>query len=383
VEKDRSARLPGDTVMYATEAARVVAVVVHLVTAALLIGGLTLILGARQRGILVVPGLVLLVPGLALFPRPGRLRPELPVVREPDAPELFRLVHDVADAVGVRRVDLVQLTPEFSVTVVPYGLLRRPCLLLGLPLWAACPPQQRVAALAHGLAHLSPRHVRHGALIGTALGSLAVGSGSVRISPQARLPWNSPAQAWQAHHLTDAERRFNARGRHSDLASWALLWIPRAVACTTTRLLLRLTRSATQRAEAEAELAAARTASPDAAVAVLDPHLARATLLELHRLVVEARTFAGRRATPAGQEDLWARLARYATRVRSGQDTSRPAPVAPERATSSLLAPGHAAAVTLDAPRRLRIEAELRDPQREVALTVLRDGIPVPASFEA
>ncbi|GHD42068.1 hypothetical protein [Streptomyces galbus] len=108
----------------------------------------------------------------------------------------------------------------------------------------------------------------------------------MRTSPQARLPWNLPAQAWQAHHLTDAERRFNARGRRSDLASWALLWIPRAVASTTTRLLLRLTRSATRRAEAEAELAAARAASPDAAVAVLDRHLARATLLELHRLVV-------------------------------------------------------------------------------------------------
>ncbi|MFI1002851.1 hypothetical protein ACIP10_25565 [Streptomyces galbus] len=52
---------------------------------------------------------------------------------------------------------------------------------------------------------------------------------------------------------------------------------------------------------------------------MLDRHLARATLLESHRLVIEARTFAGRRAATAGQ----------------------------------------------------------------VALMVLRDGIPVPASFEA
>ncbi|MFI1376643.1 hypothetical protein ACH4UY_32160 [Streptomyces longwoodensis] len=364
--------------MYATAAARVVAVVVHLATAGLLVGGLALMLGALRRGVLVVPGLVLLASGFALCPRPGRLRPDAPVLRRPDAPELFRLVQDVADAVGVRRVDLIQLTPEFSVTVARYGLRRRPCLLLGLPLWAAHLPQQRVAALAHALAHLSRRHVRHGALIATALDSLAVGSGGVRTSPQARLPYGSLAQAWRAGAIVEAERHFNARGRRSDLASWAVLWIPRAVASATRRLLVRLTRSATQRAETEAELAAARTASSDAVVAVLDRHLARATTLEMHRLVVEARTFAGRRSATAVQEDLWARLARHAARVRAGQDTSRPAD--PEGSPG---APRCTAAVTLDAPRLRRIEAELRDAQREVALMVLRDGIPAPARFEA
>ncbi|MEU3510580.1 hypothetical protein ABZ733_22290 [Streptomyces longwoodensis] len=364
--------------MYATAAARVVAVVVHLVTAGLLLGGLTLLLGAWHRGVLVVPGLALLASGFALCPRPGRLRSELPVVREPDAPELFRLVHDVAHAVGVRRIDLVQLTPECSVTVARYGLLRTPCLLLGLPLWAAHLPQQRVAALAHALAHLSPHHVRHGALIGTALDSLAVGPGRVRTSPEARLPYGSLAQAWRAGDIVEAERHFNARGRRGDLASWAVLWIPRAVASATRRLLVRLTRSATQRAEAEAELATARTASSDAAVAVLDRHLARATALEMHRLVVEARTFGGRRSATASREDLWVKLARHATRVRADQDASRRA-----GQDRSLSAPCHTAAVTLDASRRRRIAAELRDPQREVALMVLRDGIPEPAGFEA
>ncbi|MEU5184716.1 hypothetical protein AB0G49_32240 [Streptomyces longwoodensis] len=355
-----------------------VAVVVHLATAGLLIGGLALLLGAWHRGVLVVPGLALLASGFAVCPRPGRLRPELPVLREPDAPELFRLVHDVADAVGVRRIDLVQLTPECSVTVARYGLRRTPCLLLGLPLWAAHLPQQRVAALAHALAHLSPRHVRHGALIGTALDSLAVGSGGVHTSPEARLLYGSLAQAWRAGDMVEAERHFNARGWRSDLAAWAVLWIPRAIASATRRLLLRLTRSATQRAETEAELAAARTASSDAAVAVLDRHLARATTLEMHRLVVEARTFAGRRPATAGQEDLWAKLARHATRVRADQITSSPA----DRENSPS-APRYTATVMLDASRRRRIEAELRDAQRDVALVVLRDGIAVPAGFEA
>ncbi|MEU5253551.1 hypothetical protein [Streptomyces longwoodensis] len=176
----------------------------------------------------------------------------------------------------------------------------------------------------------------------------------------------------------EQREHFNVRGRRSDLAAWAVLWIPRAIASATRRLLVRLTRSATQRAEAEAELAAARTASSDAAVAVLDRHLARATTLEVHRLVVEARTFAGRRPATAGQEDLWAKLARHAARVRADRDTSSPAGQG-----SSPSAPRYTATVTLDASRRRRIEAELRDAQRDVAVMVLRDGIAVPAGFEA
>ncbi|GHD42064.1 hypothetical protein GCM10010335_44500 [Streptomyces galbus] len=69
--------------------------------------------------------------------------------------------------------------------------------------------------------------------------------------------------------------------------------------------------------------------------------------------------------------------------MRPGQDTSRRRPRRPGAGDQLAAHPGHAAEVTLDAPRRLRIEAEPRDPQREVALMVLRDGIPVPASFGA
>ena len=136
---------------FATAAAYAVAGAVHLLTAGLFIGSLMMIVLRFDTFIQPLLGMIPLGLALALRPRLGRLAPDLPVLREADAPALFALLHRTADSAGVRRVDTVQLTAEFDMRVTSYGVLRRRCLVLGLPLWSAYSPQQRIAAVTQAL----------------------------------------------------------------------------------------------------------------------------------------------------------------------------------------------------------------------------------------
>ncbi|MEU9203764.1 M48 family metallopeptidase [Streptomyces sp. NPDC048332] len=318
---DRSSRSSSTTsVRFATAAAYAVAGVVHLVTAGLFLTGLRLtVLGFRT---FFQPWIGVLLLGMAvpLRPRSGRLDPDAPTVREADAPALFALVHRTADIAGVRRVDAVQFTADFSVSVIHYGLRRRRCLVLGLPLWAAYPPQQRVAAVAQALGASATRDVRDSAFVGSALRSLTAGSQAVQEGePSATPPRISPV-ALGAAAVADGTRRFDARSRKSE---W-LLWIPRTALAATARLLLWLTEPAARRALFAADDASARAASSQAALAALrDRRLARAVGVEMHRLAIEKRTLAKALTPAAPHEDLWDVLNAHAARLRA-QDVPQP-----------------------------------------------------------
>ncbi|MGW0934110.1 M48 family metallopeptidase [Streptomyces sp. NPDC002666] len=372
-------RFAGAAVAYAVAGA------VHLVTAGLFLTGLRLtVLGFRT---IFQPwiGLLLLSMAFAMRPRPGRLDPDAPTVREADAPALFELLHRTADIAGVRRVDAVQFTPDFSVSVVRYGLRRRRCFVLGLPLWAVSSPQQRVAAVTQALGRSAPSNVRDGAFVGTALRSLTAGSHAVQEGePSATPPRISPV-AIGAAAVADGTRRFDARSRKSE---W-LLWIPRTVLAVTARLLLWLTEPAARRALFEADDASARAASSQAALATLrDRRLARAIGVEMHRLAIEKRTIVKAHPSAAPQEDLWDTLTAHAARLRA-QDTPQPSgPDAPSGGPGStghdsyalridrlVRAPQCPAAITLDGPGMARIRDELRGPRQTVARQVLRDGV--------
>ncbi|TXS43489.1 hypothetical protein EAO72_10005 [Streptomyces sp. or43] len=358
---------------------------VHLVTAGLFLIGLQLTVLGFRTFFQPVIGLLLLALAFVMRPRPGRLDPDAPTVREGDAPALFALLHRTADIAGVRRVDAVQFTADFSVGVLHYGLRRRRCLVLGLPLWAASPPQQRVAALAQALGRSAPRNVRDGAFVGSALRSLTAGSRAVQEGEPSATPPRISAVALGAAAVADGARRFDARSRKSE---W-LLWIPRTVLAATARLLLWLTEPAARRALFKADDASARAASSQAALAALrDRRLARAVGVEMHRLAIEKRTIVEAPGPPAPQEDLWDLVHAHADRLRSqetpppfGRDTPGAGPGSTGGDTYTLRierlvrAPQHPATITLDGPGLARIRDELAGPRQTVARQVLRDGV--------
>ncbi|MEU4037338.1 M48 family metallopeptidase [Streptomyces collinus] len=371
-----------------TAAAYAVAGLVHLVTAALFTLSLLLIVVGFRTVTQPLIGLVVLAPAVALRPRVGRLDPDLPTLRPSDAPALFRLLDEVADACGVRHIDAVQFGPAFSVTVTRYGIRRRRCLVLGIPLWVACPPQQRIAAVTQALACSAPRSIRSGAFVGMALESLTAGLRTLRANGNTHIEWTNDPTAYRADAAASGVQRFNARARSSE---W-LLWIPRTAMAATARLLLRLTLPATRDSQLEADDTTARTASSEAAIAALnDQHLARAIGMETHRLVIETKTLSRKRSATASRPDFWESVAHHAAVLRENRDSDRPtgagtpvpAPgVTPDPFDTLRVArladhPRHPATIRLDEAGLTRIADELRVPGQAVLSTIMRDGAAV------
>ncbi|MGW3745841.1 M48 family metallopeptidase [Streptomyces sp. NPDC005146] len=333
-------------------------------------------------------GLMLLGWALALRPRPGRLDPDLPILREADAPTLFELLHRTADSAGARRIDAIQFTADFSVSVIHYGLRHKRCFVVGLPLWAAYLPQQRIGAMAQALGQSAPRNVRCGVFIGLALRSLTAGSQAMRAGNASATESSVNPHTWYAGDVAGAARRFNARARKSE---W-VLWILRTAMAAMARLLLWLTRPAARRARFEADDAAARAASSQATLAALrDRHLARAMSLEMHRLFIEKRTLVKAHTPAVAQDDLWENVAQHAARLREQRDIAQSSELDSRggvfgstchdsdalRMARLVHAPQCPATITLDGPCRARIEDELRLSKQAVAQLVLRDGIPL------
>ncbi|SNY66025.1 M48 family metallopeptidase [Paractinoplanes atraurantiacus] len=125
--------------------------------------------GAAKLSWLVIIGVGAVVIGLgkALFAKPGE--PEGLLVTPQQAPDLWRLVHDMAAAAGTRAPDEIRLIPEVNAAVTEdarlLGLLagvRR--LYLGIPLLQTFTVDQLRSVIAHELGHYSGSHTRLAAI---------------------------------------------------------------------------------------------------------------------------------------------------------------------------------------------------------------------------
>ena len=117
---------------------------------------------------------------MVLRPRFGRLDGSATPLTRSAAPRLFRLVDDVALAVGARTPHVIAIDETFNAYAVAVGVRRRRVLCLGLPLWAALGPQQRVALLGHELGHFVNGDVRRGLLAQPAFTTLATAADLTR-----------------------------------------------------------------------------------------------------------------------------------------------------------------------------------------------------------
>nr|SBO94427.1 peptidase M48, Ste24p [Nonomuraea gerenzanensis] len=131
------------------------ALVVHLLTLAFVVLGGWIILRAPGSILSWLLGGVSLAVGWTLRPRLGRLPADAEVLDRAAAPELHALADRVADRAGVKRPSQVAVRDLATRTRYDrVGLARTPVLAVGLPLWLALPPKQRVALLARAYARL-------------------------------------------------------------------------------------------------------------------------------------------------------------------------------------------------------------------------------------
>ncbi|PWI43210.1 hypothetical protein CK485_13600 [Streptomyces sp. ICBB 8177] len=139
---------PGQSWSASACAALALATVVNLITIALAGTGLWLLVAGtwpqRVLGALEV--------ALAVVLRPRRPRVPRHTLDRAEAPALHAVIGRVAAELGSRPVDLVAVDTRFGSAYTVLGPRRRGVLILGLPLWEALSPDQRLALIARELA---------------------------------------------------------------------------------------------------------------------------------------------------------------------------------------------------------------------------------------
>ncbi|MGI5457291.1 M48 family metallopeptidase [Streptomyces sp. CA-249302] len=353
-ERQRTGRTTAGVLAYA------IALTVHAVTAALVVGGLWLLIVGRG-GFLMVAGILLLALAWPLRPRLNRLPSDARVLSRDAAPELYALIDEIAGALGTQSVDVVVVDARANASVTLLGLRRR-LLTLGLPLWEVLTPQERIALLGHELGHFTNGDTRHGAVVGTAYKSLTT--------------WHYFLAPIERPTITEAFIN-------------VVYLLPRWLITGLLTLLELLTSRDSQRSEYLADAAAARAASTEAAVGLMDRLLVTGSITTtLYREVNGRRMRRSGRVTAEDAQGVWEALAdhmdsipesEYERRRRVGErhghsvDGTHP----PTHLRRGLLlgATPVPALVTADAERVGRIGAELGDTREALARKVVTDGV--------
>ncbi|GAA2741198.1 M48 family metallopeptidase [Kitasatospora cinereorecta] len=336
----------------------VLAGLVHLTTAAVLVGSVAGLLSGSWP--LRAIGVIGLVVSVLLRPRLGRLHlKHTAALTRTESPALYALADRVAEAVGARPVDTIQLDESFNAGFGRAGLRRRSRLVLGLPLWYGLTDRQRVALLAHEFGHDVNHDQRRGIWLRSALVALEEWCELTR-----------PHAADRLHrHMVGVEAIARILLRTVNLIAYALL----------TALDVLTTRTG-QLAEYRADLIAARVASPADASALLEVLLLDrtvATVAGRRRAIPPARHGRGNSRHPIPAGTFWDELAEQLASVPQGErerllrlserqqgsvDLSHP----PTHLRIRLLAgcPAGEPAVRVDTAQRAAIDAELA-PHRE------------------
>lgn len=195
----------------------------------------------------IVPGAILLMFAALLWPRFGRLDKYAEPVTPEDAPTLFRVIDEVAQALGTPGPHVVLVDESFNAWAGAVGLRRRRVIALGLPLLGVLAPQERVALIGHELGHFVNGDIRHGMLT--------------------QLPLTAFA------HLADVlrpSRLSSARRSFLDLTARVVLVVPRFLALCAHVGMVWIGARSSQRAEYLADQMSARAAGSDAAVRLYD-----------------------------------------------------------------------------------------------------------------
>ncbi len=148
-----------------------VAGVVHLLCLALLAGGAAALWLGWLQPMPMLLGALMIAAGVLMRPRAARA-PRERLVDRGEAPALWALVDEVAAALATAPPDRIVVEARFNAHWWRAGLRRLRVLGVGLPLLAVLPPGQRVALVAHELAHGRNGDVTRGWFIGSAIDGL-------------------------------------------------------------------------------------------------------------------------------------------------------------------------------------------------------------------
>ena len=153
-------------------ASYVVAGFVYALTLGLAVGGVLLIVLPFPHIAGALGGFLMIGTAVLMRPRLGSL-PDEGIVARNEAPALYGLVDEIAETLGTRTVDVIAVDHLYNASWSVVGLRRRRALTLGLPLLAALEPRERVAVIAHELAHGRNGDSTRGLFVGSSVRGLA------------------------------------------------------------------------------------------------------------------------------------------------------------------------------------------------------------------
>ena len=328
-------------------AALALAVLVHLFTLALVAGGVVLLARANGNVFALLGGVVML--GCAWFMRPrlGKV-PDTDLVTTEQAPVLHALIGEVAATLRARPPERVVVDERFNASWSSLGPRRRRVLHLGLPLFNVLEPSERVAVIAHELAHERNGDVSRGLVVGSAVAALT--ELYALVGPRDALEMSATGRPWS--------------GGLDVILAHALLWVISRPVAALLAVEAHLLLHDSRRAEFLADALAARVASTNAVVALHEKLLLAATVEAAARRAVHERdgapfdVFAEARravaAVPAHERERRRRAARH---EHARPDVTHP----PTGQRIALLErrPPQPPGIVLDAERAAAIEAEL------------------------
>jgi Zn-dependent protease with chaperone function len=246
--------------------AYVIAAGVHLLTLVLLAGGVLLIALFPTKIFAVAAGVLMIGVALVVRPRFGKV-PDEDLVARAEAPALYRLIDQVADAADTKTADLLVVDEEYNAGWAILSLRRRRVLDLGLPLLSALEPQERVALVAHEVAHARNGDASRGLFVGSAVRGLA--------------QWYFVLAPHRARSSYDQPLGTNVR--LAEHVANGMLWLLSRPPLLLFRLEVMLLLQDSRRAEYLADAIAAREAGSDAVVAVHEKLLLEGSFQQLVR----------------------------------------------------------------------------------------------------
>jgi len=146
------------------------AALVHGITLIFAVGGIVWLVRGWPGFWAIVGGLVCCGIAWVLRPRFAKL-PDGVVPRE-ELGTLYRLVDTVAESLDARRVSAIVIDHQFNAAFERVGWGRKSVLRLGLPLWVILDDREKVALIAHELAHGVNGDSGRGFFVGSAIDSL-------------------------------------------------------------------------------------------------------------------------------------------------------------------------------------------------------------------
>ncbi|GAA0415047.1 hypothetical protein Acor_78460 [Acrocarpospora corrugata] len=287
-------------------AAYVVAIAVHAFTLAFAALGFWVIVGNPGFLLSWLLGGVLLGIGFMLRPRAARLSPAVELIPRETAPALYALAERVAASTGAPKPWALAVHDQgLGAELTRAGVRRRAVLTVGLPIWLALAPAQRVALLALACANA---RTEDGVIIGGARTTLAELRGALfggGVNSSRRRAHEDMALALGAWAPRTSYETAGLLGR---VLGWLVGW-PAIVADV---LLDRLTRGRRAAERARAREIAARVAGPEA-------------LAELTELAASRRYLAPLQAAALRGEDV-TEIRRGALDRAAPRELERPAP---------------------------------------------------------